>query len=182
MYTYNFLFVENPSNEDSTINITVFAEDDDRAWQKVSYKLEKKIEYLKSFNPTVKKAPAKSDAIMLTESSARAIREKIESDHDDDIFGTLAKAADKIADTVSNNWGDIQKGKLKIEEKSLDIDRWIIKAFIVAFFLAFVAGFILIYLKNYEPVSRYIVPFITAIMGLIGGYLAGSGRGGRTKK
>lgn len=85
----------------------------------------------------------------------------------------INKNLNKGIDTIQN----IYDRKYEMEKEWIRIDKLILLVFAVALLGALFFSFYMIAIDKLAPVTSVLYPIITGLLGFIGGYFAGSGRG-----
>lgn len=176
MVAFTFLFVIDPREEAGNtyepLKISVVTQSEDEAWHRIESELGVHVDKLKNLNPTIQKRHIRSGEILISKQDSLA-------NLDDNWPLIVTQGIRDITNAISNTAGVAHKDRIEVELEGVKIDKFIINVFSVAFLASLMFSFYLIVVDKLEPLSRFIFPLITAVIGLIGGYFAGRGSSSR---
>jgi hypothetical protein len=89
--------------------------------------------------------------------------------------GIVDRNVSKAIDTYK----EIQREKTETEKELIGIDKFIMLVFAIALLGSLFFTFYMIAVDKTDPVNRFMYPIITAILGFMSGYFAGTGRARR---
>ncbi len=86
---------------------------------------------------------------------------------------------DRNVSKAIDTYKEIQKRRVEADKELIGIDRSIMVVFAIALLGSLFFTFYMIAIDKLDPVNRVLYPIITAILGFMSGYFAGSGRSRR---
>jgi hypothetical protein len=174
MIAFRFTFDKDPRDEErGPIQISVIADSQEEAWQEVSKHFGGiSAEDLQTAMPTVEMKELRKGEIVVAgpDGLARA------GDPWPHVFSTGIR---EVTSAITQTYGSVRKDKAELERKKLGIDLFIIAGFLSAFLGSLAFGCYAIATGSGDDVFSFVFPIMTALLGLIGGYLGGRGAAGR---
>lgn len=177
MIAFTFLFANDPTAADVTgegqpLKISVFAECEVDAWQTIEGALDIPSDNLRILNPTIQIKDIRRGEIAISRQPSLATL-------DDPWPAIVTHGVSEVTKAITDVAGGAHTERVGVELEGLKIERLIILVISIAFLGGLAFSFYLMASGQIEALSRFLFPIMTAVLGLIGGYLGGRGSGSR---
>jgi hypothetical protein len=166
MIAFSFTFREHPTTQEGPARISVVAQSDSDAWEAISEQLSVPVAELRKLTPTIQMQEIRPGEIVVTKPGGLA---EVGDPWPQIVSGGIRDITSVIRETVVGS----RKDQADISLKRLGIDRLIVGIFSLAFLGSLGFAFYLISIDKSGPVFNFLFPIITAMIGLISGYLGG---------
>jgi hypothetical protein len=175
MIAFTFTFAKDPGGNNEPLRISMIAQNQEDAWQRIAQELSIPIDKLKEYSPTIQMKELTTGEIIIS-------RSRTLTNPDDPWPQIVSEGIRDVSDAIRDTVGSARKDRIQVDLAKIGIDRLIISVFSAAFLGALLFSFYLIVAGNQDAVSRFIFPIITAVIGLISGYFAGRGSAEGTRR